>query len=162
METSMKITLVQTEIELAIREWVGRQLKVADGMSMDIELAATRAGGTGFTATIDIISEVKQVQAAQPKTMAALGASVFNGPVGPSETTVFPSSVKATDTKTNQEPEKASEPAPASEPENPLFDTSENVADTRESTATAQQDKAPAPAPSASRSLFGGLKKPTN
>lgn len=50
----MQITLVQTELEQAIREYVGRQFVLAPGNSMSIELTATR-GTDGFKATIDII-----------------------------------------------------------------------------------------------------------
>jgi F0F1-type ATP synthase beta subunit len=153
----MKITLVQSEIELAIRQYVGSVMMVADGMSMDIDLAATRAQGTGFTATIDIVPTKELVSA--PKTIAALG-QMFN----------LRGTTMNNIPKTH-EPEKTDEPV-SREPET---DTKE--ANTPFETSTIQEtgtthaiENAPiavdqsegSPAPSPSRSLFGALKKPKN
>jgi hypothetical protein len=55
-ERPMQITLVQTEIEDAIRNYVNSQLVVREGMRIDIDLSATR-GPQGFTAMIDIVSD---------------------------------------------------------------------------------------------------------
>lgn len=49
----MQITLVQHEIETAIREYVHTQINVKEGMEIDIVLKATR-GDEGTTAIIDI------------------------------------------------------------------------------------------------------------
>lgn len=49
----MQITLVQAEIELAIRNHIFSQLRIPAGMDIAIDLAATR-GADGFKATIDI------------------------------------------------------------------------------------------------------------
>ena len=49
----MRITIVQTEIEEAIRNHILSQIQVQDGMEIEIDLRATR-GAEGFQADIDI------------------------------------------------------------------------------------------------------------
>lgn len=49
----MLITLVQNEIEQAIRDYVLARIRIQDGLDMQIDLAATR-GIEGFKATINI------------------------------------------------------------------------------------------------------------
>lgn len=49
----MQITIVQSEIETAIRNYIRSLISVNDGCDIKMELAATR-GPTGFTATINI------------------------------------------------------------------------------------------------------------
>lgn len=49
----MLITLVQNEIEQAIRDYVLARIKIQEGLDMQIDLAATR-GIEGFKATINI------------------------------------------------------------------------------------------------------------
>lgn len=49
----MQITIVQSEIETAIRNYIGEQINVKEGMQIDIVLKATR-GDEGQTAIIDI------------------------------------------------------------------------------------------------------------
>lgn len=53
-ENSMQITLVQTEIEQAIRAYVHSQVSVKEGNEITIELKATR-GDAGMQAVIDIL-----------------------------------------------------------------------------------------------------------
>ena len=50
----MEITLIQTEIELAVQEYVLRQLTIKEGQTISVELRATRVP-SGFTANISII-----------------------------------------------------------------------------------------------------------
>lgn len=50
----MQITLVQVEIEEAIRQYVNTQINVREGMRIDIDLKATR-GAEGYQAFIDIV-----------------------------------------------------------------------------------------------------------
>ena len=78
----MQITLVQTELESAIREYVNRQMKMAHGMEMKIELTATR-GAEGFKATIDInpVSEEKTAEANKPVFRASSAQGVTLRPV---------------------------------------------------------------------------------
>lgn len=49
----MKITIVQTEIEEAIRDFMRKQIAVQEGMVITMDLRATR-GDEGFIANIDI------------------------------------------------------------------------------------------------------------
>ena len=56
----MKITIDQPEIERAIRNEILGQIRMAEGMKMSIDLAATR-GERGFTATIEISPEAGEV-----------------------------------------------------------------------------------------------------
>lgn len=50
----MQITLIQSEIETAITNFVTSQVNVRPEMRIDVDLTATR-GANGFTATIDIV-----------------------------------------------------------------------------------------------------------
>jgi hypothetical protein len=52
----MQITIVQAEIEQAIRNYIQDQINVKDGMRIDIALKATR-GEEGTTAIIDIVKD---------------------------------------------------------------------------------------------------------
>lgn len=54
----MQITLIQSEIEQAITEYIHTQINVRAGMAIEIDLAATR-GQQGFTASINIVPETK-------------------------------------------------------------------------------------------------------
>lgn len=54
-ENTMQLTLVQTEIEEALRQYVTNQVAVKDGKRIDITLRATR-GADGYQAIIDIVS----------------------------------------------------------------------------------------------------------
>ncbi|MDR5839311.1 hypothetical protein [Caballeronia sp. LZ034LL] len=49
----MKIQIVQAEIEEAIRNYIGEQISIKEGMKIEIDLRSTR-GDAGFTADIDI------------------------------------------------------------------------------------------------------------
>lgn len=53
-DETMQITIVQTEIETAIRNYIKSQITVNDNQKIDIELRATR-GAEGFQAMIDIV-----------------------------------------------------------------------------------------------------------
>lgn len=54
-EDSMQLTLVQTEIEDALRQYVTNQVAVKDNKRIDITLRATR-GAEGYQALIDIVN----------------------------------------------------------------------------------------------------------
>ena len=66
----MQITLVQTEIETAIRNYIHSQIVVKEGMKIDIILKATR-GDEGTTAIIDITPEGQVPASAAPAPVAA-------------------------------------------------------------------------------------------
>lgn len=56
-DNTMRISLVQAEIEEALKAYISEQMTIADGMDFKIALAATR-GEQGFTAEIDIVRAV--------------------------------------------------------------------------------------------------------
>lgn len=158
----MQITLVETEIKQALIEYLGRQMKVADGMEMIIDLSATR-GAEGFKANINI-QPVAQITSIQP--------SAFTPPVFVPKATVVESTIKQAvvhSTARTPEPGVVEDEAPfeaASVAEAPaeagnLSDTSQSP--DSENVQPAQDQAGNGEAPAASpRSLFGNLKKPKN
>lgn len=64
----MKITIVQHEIEDAVRDFIRKQITIREGMEITMEFSATR-GADGLTAAIDISpadkAPVQQVSVAQ-------------------------------------------------------------------------------------------------
>lgn len=63
----MQITITQTEIERAIREYMGRRINIVDGTHVEIEMKATR-GADGFSAIVDICEnpdELKELKEAE-------------------------------------------------------------------------------------------------
>lgn len=67
----MQITLVQSEIEQALKNYINEQVNVKEGMEITIAFKATR-GEEGNTAVIDIVpSTVKPVAPATPTKRAA-------------------------------------------------------------------------------------------
>lgn len=173
----MQITLVQTELETALREYIGRQLTVSEGMEMFIELRAGR-GTDGFTATIDIkpkkgstqsspIPEASSASSSSTKAMASTnGAHVRSAPIDGEavEEHREPEAPAAQDPApfdTDEQPVQAQDPAPAlvqavAEPDPaPVQQPVEQPV---------QQDAASAPVnpETGKRSLFRGVKKPVN
>lgn len=130
----MQITIVQTEIEDAIRKHILSQVAVREGNRIDIDLRATR-GAEGFQAIINIVPEDGSVVTAT-QTVAASAAPATATSSGNTEA----SASTGSDAATTSESGTTSEAAPAT---------------TEEATA------APAKGGKAS-SLFGDLKKPTN
>lgn len=71
----MQITLVQSEIEQALRTYVNNLINIKEGTQINIDLSAGR-GADGFKATIDIvqldsvIAPVGQTQKAETKSAA--------------------------------------------------------------------------------------------
>lgn len=55
-ETNMQITLIQAEIETAIKQYVEDLINIKDNMEIAIDLKAGR-GVDGFTAAIDIVKK---------------------------------------------------------------------------------------------------------
>lgn len=60
----MQITLIQSEIEQALTDYIHSQINVKEGQKITIELKATR-GAEGTTAVIDIVAE-KPAAKAEP------------------------------------------------------------------------------------------------
>jgi hypothetical protein len=131
----MQITIVQTEIEDAIRKHILSQVAVREGNRIDIDLRATR-GAEGFQAIINIVPEDSAVQ--------DRSASVTSTEA--SESTAAAAAQPARATRT-----RAAAAEPVAEPETVTAEGTGN-ADTEE--ATAATGKA--------SSLFGNLKKPEN
>lgn len=137
----MQITLIQSEIEQALKNYINDIMSVKDGMEIEIQLKATR-GEEGTTAIIDIVPQ-------KPKT-----------PRGGRTSGEIPA--KAEPVKAAAAPVKA-EPAQAV-----AESVAEAEADDAEQVAEQAQEPAPveaeqAPAEEAPRkSLFAGLSKPQN
>lgn len=142
----MQITLIQSEIEQALKNYINDIMSVKDGMEIEIQLKATR-GEEGTTAIIDIVPQ-------KPK--AARGGRT-SGEVP----------AKAEPVKAAAAPVKA-EPAQAV-----AESVAEAEADDAEQVAEqAQEPEAQEPAPveaeqapaeeAPRKSLFAGLSKPKN
>lgn len=145
----MQITVVQSEIEEALRRYIGSQLTVAQGMQMNIDLRAGR-GTDGFTATIDIRPGKVETTIAQAPKAAAFQAA-------PEEKVS-----QEEETQTGIEGEIAAENAADN-----VVDNAESPFDTEakneEASETKPEDEQFASPPSgAKRSLFKGLGKPKN
>lgn len=137
----MQITLIQSEIEQALKNYINDIMSVKDGMEIEIQLKATR-GEEGTTAIIDIVPQ-------KPK---ATRGGRTSGEIP----------AKAEPVKAAAAPVKA-EPAQAV-----AESVAEAEADDAEQVAEQAQEPAPveaeqAPAEEAPRkSLFAGLSKPQN
>jgi len=150
----MQITLVQTELELAIREYVGRQLKVADGMSMGIELSATR-GAEGFKAVIDILPIGTVI--AQPKSAARPAFPSFGtGSQTVASAVVVPAPEASTEVSDESQGQTGNDVETVAEESGQSANSTETTAET-----TTLHTEA-APANSGARSLFKGLSRPKN
>ena len=147
----MQITLIQAEIEQALKNYINDIMSVKEGMEIEIQLKATR-GEEGTTAIIDIIPS-------KPKT-AVRGSRVSGEAAGKSVSAV----------KAEPEPVKAVEPEPEPEPEvavkaEPEVAVAEEAeAEPAEAAVEAEAEPVePAPAEAAPRqSLFSGLQRPKN
>lgn len=138
----MQITLIQSEIEQALKNYINDIMSVKDGMEIEIQLKATR-GEEGTTAIIDIVPQ-------KPK---APRGSRTSGEV-----------------PAKAEPVKAAA-APAvaeADPEPVAESVAEAEADDAEQVAEqAQEPEVQEPAPveveeAPRKSLFAGLSKPQN
>lgn len=141
----MQITLIQSEIEQALKNYINDIMSVKDGMEIEIQLKATR-GEEGTTAIIDIVPQ-------KPK--AARGARVSGETSGKSDTV------------------RAAAPAKAEPAQAVAESVAEAEADDAEQVAEqAQEPEAQEPAPveaeqapaeeAPRKSLFAGLSKPQN
>lgn len=136
----MQITIVQSEIEAAIRKYIQEQIVVRDGMKIEIDLRATR-GDAGFMATIDIVPENT---AAKPRT---------EPPPAPAPRATVATTTKPAATQSAPAPESAEALVVEADPAPAQVDEPATTAET--------MAEAPAPAP-APKSLFANLKKPVN
>lgn len=136
-EEIMQITLVQTEIEQAIADFVRSQISVKDGHEVNIELKATR-GDAGMQAVVNIVpqgSVVAQAEAQKPAVVASKGLNIAKTVVAAKQ----------------PEPEQQNLPGENEKP----------VVDPQEQTPPAEDPEPEVPVTPA-KSLFAGLSKPKN
>ncbi len=167
----MQIIIVQTEIEEAIRAHINRQINVREGMRIDIDLSATR-GPEGFKATIDIVpdgsarampQDQEQNEPAQEPPQMAQAKSQVQPPAEGRKSPVIRKAAPpkpAEDTPEKESPEKGiDENAQAADVAEVANEAPQEAAQT-----AADEGETPPTTPGASpsRSLFGGLSKPTN
>ncbi len=170
----MRIIIIQSEIETAIRDYVQSQVTINDDQQIDIDLKATR-GDDGYQAVIDIVPK-KATRGAAKTT-----ATVRSDPEAPVTQEAPPAkapAIKATTKATRKPKEATAAPAPQPEPEveqqttsdaepdmsaeadaesQTIEDGDQTVADiAAEGTAEASSGDAPR------TSLFAGLAAPTN
>ena len=150
----MQITLIQSEIEQALKNYINDIMSVKDGMEIEIQLKATR-GEEGTTAIIDIVPL---------KTKPARAARVSGETSGKSDTVraaAAPAKVDPAPAQVAVEAEPVAESVAEAE-----ADDAEQVAEQAQEPEA--QEPAPveaeqAPAEEAPRkSLFAGLSKPQN
>lgn len=143
----MQITIMQTEIETAIRNHILGLISVRENMKIDIDLRATR-GSEGFTAVVDILPD------------NGPGNKQTKPQTAPAKTTA-PVAEKPTPAKT--EAPKAEVEEAAEEPE------AEAVAEVETAPKKgilpfAKKEAEPAPESTGepTKSIFASLKKPVN
>ena len=119
----MQITIVQSEIELAIKQYIHQQINVREGMEIEIDLKATR-GEAGMQAIIDIVPASAKTAEPTPlnlvKKIAVAKEEPKAAPEVPFETEAkdAPEAESAEDTKTD---DAAGEEAPAEGARQSLF-----------------------------------------
>lgn len=158
----MQITLVQSEIEQAIKDYIHSQIKVRDGMEIKIDLSATR-GADGFKATIDIVES----NAASPAPAAVVDPVKTAAPV---KSTPMAAVVKeAAQAPAEQQPQEAASQAAASTEAATNAVAQANAESDAEEAASENGGQEPAEeqaqdpvTPPAGKSLFSGLRKPQN
>lgn len=154
----MQITLVQSEIEQALRTYVNNLINIKEGTQINIDLSAGR-GADGFKATIDIVqlgdvvAPVVQTQKAETKPAAEEKPTKPEPKKDKVQTQQAEKKAEQTQTLTGAVAEAGSaQLAGEAQPE------PENAAEPEvQAEAEAQVEQA---APR--KSLFGGLSKPTN
>jgi len=142
----MQITIVQAEIELAIKQYILSQINVREGMEVDIEMKATR-GETGYQAFITIY----------PKTEKPVAAPTPNVAVAS-----FPARVQAQS--------HALAPRTPAEVRSMMEQEAEEVSEEPQGEDAAAEEVMPSPVAAAEmaaaapqvKSLFKGLRKPSN
>ena len=150
----MQITLIQSEIEQALKNYINDIMSVKDGMEIEIQLKATR-GEEGTTAIIDIVPQ-------KPK--AARGSRTSGEVPAKSEpvkAAAAPAKAEPAQTVAEADPEPVAESVAEAE-----ADDAEQVAEQAqeaEALEPAPVEAEQAPAEEAPRkSLFAGLSKPQN
>jgi hypothetical protein len=152
----MQIKLIQTEIEDAIRNYIQEQVTVKEGMEINIDLSATR-GPEGFIANVEIVRAGTGTQTAEVAPIAQAAAPATSAPVRQ------PAAVRKAIPIAKPVAAVPAEAVEAEVNENaPAADVAEIAEEAPAAAAEATEEAPATPAPSAGRSLFGGLSKPTN
>lgn len=161
----MQITLVQAEIEAAIKQYVLGHLAINAGMEIAIKLSATR-GADGMTAAVDIIPSANPPAIAAPAVVAAVQAQPevlrqqpFVPAVVPVASTA-PVAVQTTQETGQKDPGGFQEDPPVSERILPVAAAQESSAPAGEPAAEDSGEQ-PATQPPG-RALFRGLRRPAN
>ena len=144
----MQITLIQSEIEQALKNYINDIMSVKDGMEIEIQLKATR-GEEGTTAIIDIVPQ-------KPK--ASRGGRTSGEVPAKAEPAkaAAPAKAEAAQAVAEADPEPVAESVAEAE-----ADDAEQVAEQAQEPAPVEAEQAPAEeAPR--KSLFAGLNKPQN
>lgn len=110
----MKITIVQREIEDAIRAYIHSQITVNEGMEITMDFTATR-GDDGLIAAIDI-SPAKEPEPAPKATRAPRAASVVAAPA-PRVVQEQPTHAEPVEAEEETQAEQSVSSAPVSEDE---------------------------------------------
>ena len=167
----MKIQLVQSEIEQAISNYIRETITVNEGMSITMELRATR-GAEGFQADIDIsrtadvpVAVAKPVQAAPVARTATKTTTVGQSPAA-----ATPAPAKQPAAAPQPEPEASPAASAGAEDAGAVADPEEQVENTQEAVTTTDPEPTTETGPTGEatadpaprRSLFAGLKKPNN
>jgi hypothetical protein len=167
-EASMQITIVQTEIEEAIRNRILDQISVREGMRIDIDLKATR-GPEGYQAVINIVpgnspATARNTDDETPPVRVSKSSSASGGS-SPTVVKSRPSSVTKAEAKAEQaeqlepESETATDSSPSSDASTDTGTSEGDAQASTESTAGVEGDNA-ASAPR--KSLFGDMRAPVN
>ena len=149
----MQITLIQSEIEQALKNYINDIMSVKDGMEIEIQLKATR-GEEGTTAIIDIVPQ-------KPKAVRGSRTSGEVPAKAEPAKAAAPAKAEAAQTVAEAAPEPVAESVAEAE-----ADDAEQVAEQAqepEALEPAPVEAEQAPAEEAPRkSLFAGLSKPQN
>lgn len=154
----MRIILVQSEIEAALRQYVLGQINIAEGQDISIDFKNTR-GDDGATAEINISKPSMGNETQKPTQKPIQGVSAMTGTKTPEKTTEAspaPAVVTGSSDTVQQEEQPASSVSSNSEEEVPFTPP----AFIRGSTQN-EEPKEETPPPSG-RSLFANLTKPVN
>lgn len=159
-DMQIQVTLVQVEIEEALRNFISTQMTLKEGTAIEIDLAATR-GADGIKATINLIPP-SNTQAAPVTAPTVAAKETVKETKAPKVNPVPVEEVKPKEVVEDSQPE-ASTTGAVVESGNAESVTDDAVTDV--STAEAQvqtENKAEEPAPAVKPSLFAGLRKPVN
>lgn len=155
-ENPLKISLVQTEIEEAVRAHIRSMISVREGMDINMVFSATR-GEDGLTAAIDIVPAGTTSAAVAPLAAAAQPKPAERQVSSRPEARVEPTKVeRAPSVFRRAAPQPAPEPEAGDEGEGEDDASSQAQAGEPEAEDAGEEVTAPKP------SIFSGLKRPSN